>query len=369
MSRSYKDYKDSPVARIKVIGVGGAGGNSVNQMIDSGINDKYIEILVANTDIQDLLKSKAKTKIQLGERITKGLGAGANPEIGKLSAEEDKDKIKAVLEGTDLLFITAGMGGGTGTGAAPVIAKVAKDLGILTVGIVTKPFSFEGQKRNKNSGTGLKDLADNVDTLVVVPNDKLFELPNKNISLINAFEEANNILKIGITGVADLITTQGFINLDFADVRTIMANSGLAMLGFGYAEGEGRVKKATEQALSSPLLERPIHGSKRILLNVTGGKDLGLKEANEIAMMITEAAGESTTEVIFGTVMDEKLENAIKITVIATDFTDNYNVSSKSEKEQIFVQRESEEERHSIATEEYENSLDIPALIRRSKQR
>ncbi|OQY10589.1 MAG: cell division protein FtsZ, partial [Fusobacteriia bacterium 4572_132] len=235
------------IAKIKVIGVGGAGGNALDDMIRTGITN--VDFIAANTDSQDLNDSKASIRLQLGEKLTKGLGAGANPEIGKQAAEEDKEKIKVLLDETDLLFITAGMGGGTGTGAAPIIAKIAKDMGVLTIAVVTRPFKFEGPKRNKNAELGISELEAAVDTLVVIPNDKLFELPEKKITLKNAFVEANNILKIGIKGIADLITNQGFINLDFADVQTTVKNSGVAMLGFGYAEGEDRALAATEKAL------------------------------------------------------------------------------------------------------------------------
>lgn len=370
---------DKTIAKIKVVGVGGAGGNTLNDMIGSDV--KNIDFIAANTDIQDLFKSKAKTKLQLGEKITKGLGAGANPEVGQLSAEEDKDKIKSALADTDLLFITAGMGGGTGTGAAPVIAKIAKDLGILTAAIVTKPFSFEGVKRNKNAGSGIEKLASFVDTLVVIPNDRLFDLPDKEISLSNAFEEANKILKIGMKSIADLITTQGYINLDFADVKTVMSGSGLAMLGFGYAEGDDRAVKATDQALSSPLLERPISGAKRVLLNITGGENVGLKEANEIATMIAEATGDSAAEIIFGTVVDDKMNEGIKVTVIATDFSDKPKTKSievpnfNDSVAQVMPLNRSgyhneppQFDNVSMGgnTEDYDDELDVPAVLRRT---
>ena len=238
-------------ATIKVIGVGGAGGNAINDMIESGISG--VDFVAANTDSQDLEISKASHKIHLGERATKGLGAGADPERAREAAEEAKEKIRHILEGTDMLFITAGMGGGTGTGAAPIIAELAKEIGILTVGIVTKPFSFEGPQRKKNAETGIENLRKHVDTLIAIPNDKLFELPNMNITLMNAFKEANNILKIGIRGVADLMIGNGLINLDFADIKATMMNSGVAVLGFGEGEGENRAVKATEKALLSPV--------------------------------------------------------------------------------------------------------------------
>ncbi len=345
------------IAKIKVIGVGGAGGNALDDMITTGITN--VDFIAANTDSQDLNDSKANIKLQLGEKLTKGLGAGADPEVGRQAAEEDKEKIRVLLEETDLLFITAGMGGGTGTGAAPTIAKIAKDMGVLTIAVVTKPFKFEGPRRNKNAEVGISELEAAVDTLVVIPNDKLFELPEKKITLKNAFLEANNILKIGIKGIADLITNQGFINLDFADVETTVKNSGVAMLGFGYAEGEDRALAATEKALSSPLLEKEIKGARKILLNVTGGMDLGLNEANEIANKITEAAGEDTTEVIFGTVLDEEMNDSIKITIVATGFSESKNINNPRR-----VNERKKEKREII--DDY-GSLDIPAFIRRKK--
>jgi len=359
------------IVKIKVIGVGGAGGNAINDMVESGISG--VEFIAANTDAQDLTKSKAAEKVQLGDRLTKGLGAGANPDVGKQAAEEDKEKLKALLEETDMLFITAGMGGGTGTGAAPVIAKIAKDMGILTIAVVTKPFTFEGEKRRVNAKAGIDYLKENVDTLVVIPNDKLFEIPDKKITLKNAFEEANNILKTGIKGIAELVTMQGYINLDFADVRTIMSGSGIAMLGFGCAEGEDRARLATEQALSSPLLERSIEGAKRILLNVTGGLDLGLNEANEVATIINQRAGENTTEVIFGTVLDESLENIIKITIIATDFEEEdepivpSNISKTAGTNKPKTNTTPNTASSSKRFVDYEEELDLPPFIRRGK--
>ena len=306
-------------ATIKVIGVGGAGGNAINDMIESGISG--VDFVAANTDSQDLEISKASHKIHLGERATKGLGAGADPERAREAAEEAKEKIRHILEGTDMLFITAGMGGGTGTGAAPIIAELAKELGILTVGIVTKPFSFEGPQRKKNAETGIENLRKHVDTLIAIPNDKLFELPNMNITLMNAFKEANNILRAGVKGISELITKQGYINLDFADIRAIMKDSGVAMLGFGEADGENRAIIATEQALNSPLLEKSIEGSRKILLNITGGLDLQLTEIQEISNTIIEKAGSGTANLIFGTVIDEET-NGIKVSIVATDFID-----------------------------------------------
>ena len=280
---------DQDLVKIKVLGAGGAGGNAINDMIASGVGG--VEYIAANTDAQDLGKSLADVRIQLGEKLTRGLGAGADPEIGRQAAEEDVEKIKNLLEDTDMLFITAGMGGGTGTGSAPVIARVAKELGVLTVAVVTRPFSFEGRKRKNNADIGIENLKKAVDALVIIPNDKLFELPDKTITLQNAFKEANNILKIGIRGVADLMIGNGLINLDFADIKATMLNSGIAVLGFGEGEGENRAIKATEKALLSPLLEKSILGASKILINITGAPDITLMEAQTISDMVRDAAG------------------------------------------------------------------------------
>ena len=279
---------DQDLVKIKVLGAGGAGGNAINDMISSGVGG--VEYIAANTDAQDLGKSLADIRIQLGEKLTRGLGAGADPEIGRQAAEEDVEKIKNLLEETDMLFITAGMGGGTGTGSAPVIARVAKELGVLTVAVVTRPFSFEGRKRKNNADVGIENLKKAVDALVIIPNDKLFELPDKTITLQNAFKEANNILKIGIRGVADLMIGNGLINLDFADIKATMLNSGIAVLGFGEGEGENRAIKATEKALLSPLLEKSILGASKILINITGAPDITLMEAQTISDMVRDAA-------------------------------------------------------------------------------
>lgn len=311
---------ENNIVKIKVLGAGGAGGNAINDMISAGVSG--VEFIAANTDAQDLGKSLADVRIQLGEKLTRGLGAGANPEIGKQSAEEDLEKLKQLLEDTDMLFITAGMGGGTGTGSSPVIAKIAKELGVLTVGIVTKPFGFEGGKRRANAEKGIEELKEFVDSLVVIPNDKLFELPDKTITLQNAFKEANNILKIGIKGVADLMIGNGLINLDFADIKTTMQNSGIAVLGFGEGEGENRAIKATEKALMSPLLEKSISGASKILLNIAGSSDLTLMEAQSIANIVKDAAGKSADDVMFGVNLNEDLKDGIQVTIIANNFVD-----------------------------------------------
>ena len=306
----------SNAAKLKVVGVGGAGGNAINDMIESNITT--VDFIAINTDQQDLDRSKASIKVLLG----KGMGAGADPEKGRIAAKESEEKIKEVLEGTDMLFITAGMGGGTGTGASPIIAEVAKSMGILTVAVVTKPFSFEGPIKKNNALAGIKNLKENVDTLIAIPNDKLFEIPGMNITLLNAFKEANGILKIGIKGISDLIMKQGTINLDFADIRSIMQNSGIAMLGFGEANGDEKAKSATAQALNSPLLEKSIEGARKILINITGGPDVSLNEVNEVANTVTAKAG-SEPNLIWGYILDEELEGTISVSIVATDFQDN----------------------------------------------
>ena len=302
--------------KLKVVGVGGAGGNAINDMIESNITT--VEFVAINTDQQDLDRSKATSKVLLG----RGTGAGADPEKGRSAARDSEDKIKEVLEGTDMLFITAGMGGGTGTGASPIIAEVAKSMGILTVAIVTKPFSFEGPIKKNNALAGIKNLKENVDTLIAIPNDKLFEIPGMNITLLNAFKEANSILKIGIKGISDLIMKQGVINLDFADIRSIMQNSGIAMLGFGEANGDEKAKSATTQALNSPLLEKSIEGARKILINITAGPDVSLNEINEVANTVTAKAG-SEPNLIWGYILEEELEGTISVSIVATDFQDN----------------------------------------------
>ncbi len=358
------------LVKIKVIGVGGAGGNAINDMIESGVVG--VEYIAANTDAQDLAISKADLAFQLGEKLTRGLGAGANPDMGRQAAEEDLDKINSILENTDMLFITAGMGGGTGTGAAPIIAKVAKEMGILTIGIVTKPFGFEGRKRKENAEKGVQELKQYVDTLVIIPNDKLTELPDKNITLQNAFKEANNVLKIGITGVADLILQPGLINLDFADIRTTMQGSGMAMLGFGYANGENRAIKATEQALSSPLLEKSIEGASKILLNICGNAGLGLNESYEISNKVREAAGKSADDVMFGTVIDDSLEDGIKVTIVATSFTgmqEKIEEKIQAEAPSVEISKEGDrsEKVENVKKAIDESDLDVPSWIRRNR--
>ena len=311
------ELETDQLAKIKVVGVGGGGGNAVNRMIESGV--KGVEFIVANTDLQVLKSSKAPVKIQIGAELTNGLGAGAKPEIGKEAALESKAEIEAALEGADMVFITCGMGGGTGTGAAPVVAQLAKQKGILTVGVVTKPFGFEGKVRMKNAEAGIEELKANVDTLITIPNDRLLEVVQKNTSIVEAFSIADNVLKQGIQSISDLIKVPGLINLDFADVTSIMKDKGLAHMGIGNASGENRAIEAAKEAIQSPLLETSIRGAKGVLLNVTGGPSLSLFEANAASNLITESC-DPDANIIFGASIREDLEDEIMITVIATGF-------------------------------------------------
>ena len=343
----------SNTAKLKVVGVGGAGGNAINDMIESNITS--VDFIAINTDQQDLDRSQAPVKVLLG----RGMGAGADPEKGRIAAKESEEKIKEVLEGTDMLFITAGMGGGTGTGASPIIAEVAKAMGILTVAIVTKPFSFEGPLKKNNAATGINNLREN-------PNDRLFEIPGMNISLMNAFKEANGVLKMGIKGISDLITKQGIVNLDFADIKSIMQNSGIAMLGFGEANGDEKAKSATAQALNSPLLEKSIEGARKILINVTAGPDIGLQEIQEVAETIAEKAGNDKANLIWGYIMEPELEGTISVSLVATDFQEELlarseNIDSRAirfappKKEEVEVEKKTEEKKevkHQIEEED-----------------
>lgn len=304
-------------AVIKVIGVGGGGCNAVNRMLETNLQG--VEYIAVNTDSQALGRCNAETKIQIGEKLTKGLGAGGNPEIGQKSAEETLDVIADLIEGTDMVFITAGMGGGTGTGAAPIIAKAAKDMGILTVGVVTKPFSFEGKKRKAQADLGLDFLKKYVDSLVIVPNDKLLENCEKNTTMIDAFAMADDVLRQGVQGISDLISDFALINVDFADVRSVMTDRGVAHMGVGHGSGEDRAKEAVKAAIESPLLETRIDGAKAILLYVSGGYDLGMMEVNEIASLVEEQA-DNEAILIFGASVSEEMNNEISITVIATGF-------------------------------------------------
>lgn len=306
-------------ARIKVIGVGGGGNNAVNRMIEDGVEG--VEFIAFNTDAQALKQSKAGITMQIGASLTRGLGAGANPEIGKLAVEESKQQIEQVLAGADMVFVTAGMGGGTGTGAAPAVAKIARDLGALTIGVVTRPFKFEGKKRAVNAELGIKALRNAVDTLIIIPNDRLLELVDKKTPMLEAFREADNVLRQGVQGISDLIAVPGLINLDFADVKTVMSHKGTALMGIGIAKGKDRATIAAQKALNSPLLETSINGAHGVIMNITGGRNLSLFEVQEAADIVASASHEELN-MIFGSVIDENLTDEIIVTVIATGFSE-----------------------------------------------
>ena len=352
------DMDQDEFAKIKVVGVGGGGNNAVNRMISAGV--KGVEFLVFNTDKQALKNSLAENKIQLGEKITKGLGAGANPEVGEQAAEESIDEIREALEGADMVFITAGMGGGTGTGAAPVIADVAKELGLLTVGVVTKPFTFEGRKRQMQAEQGIEALKGKVDTLVIIPNDKLLQISDKRTTMSEAFMMADEVLMDGIQGISDLIAVPNLINLDFADVRSIMLNQGIAHMGIGKANGDNRAMEAAKLAVKSPLLETSIGGAKAVLINVTG-KELGLFEVNEAAELIREEV-DPDANIIFGAGIDDSLGDDIKITVIATGFDSDNPMANKlkSNKKTDSVSQKSEE-----TSEKDHDDIEIPSFLKR----
>ncbi|PKK39193.1 Cell division protein FtsZ [Clostridiaceae bacterium JG1575] len=311
------DLEVTGPANIKVVGCGGGGNNAVNRMIMEGLAN--VDFISVNTDKQALSQSNAPHKIQIGEKLTKGLGAGANPEIGQKAAEESKEEIEAALKGADMVFITAGMGGGTGTGAAPIVAEIAKSMGILTVGVVTKPFLFEGKARMKNAEIGIENLKGKVDSLVTIPNERLLLIVDKKTSFKESFKKADEVLRQGVQGITDLITENGLVNLDFNDVRAIMLNRGVAHMGVGYGKGDNKATDAVKAAISSPLLETSINGATGILLNVTGGEDLSLLEVNEAAEVVKEAA-DPDANIIFGAVIDPELNDEVKITVLATGF-------------------------------------------------
>ncbi|PQL58552.1 cell division protein FtsZ [Veillonella infantium] len=310
----------SDFANIKVIGVGGGGNNAVNRMVDNQI--KGVQFLAVNTENQVLELSKADVTIQIGEKVTKGLGAGANPQIGEEAAQESREEITKALEGADMVFVTAGMGGGTGTGAAPIVAECAKEVGALTVGVVTKPFAFEGKRRRAAAEKGIEFLTQKVDTIIVIPNDKLLQVVDKKCSVSDAFSKADEVLRQGIKGISDLIQIPGLINLDFADVKTIMTNQGEALMGIGEGTGENRAADAAKMAINSPLLETSIDGAKGILLNISGSSELGIFEVNEAAQIISDAA-DPDANIIFGSVIDESLGDKVQVTVVATGFGNN----------------------------------------------
>jgi cell division protein FtsZ len=314
---SVRDQTGNFLAVIKVAGVGGGGTNAVNRMVDAGLTG--VEFIAVNTDAQALLMCDADVKIHIGSQATRGLGAGADPAVGKAAAQESRDELKESLKGADMVFVTAGEGGGTGTGGAPIIGELAAELGALTVGVVTRPFSFEGRKRAQQAERGIEDLRDVVDTLIVIENDRLLQVVEKRTSIVDAFKLADDVLRQGVQGITDLITIPGLVNLDFADVRTIMRGAGSALMGIGAASGENRATEAAQAAVSSPLLEASIEGATGILLNVTGGGDIGLFEVNEAAEVVTGAADQNAN-IIFGAVIDEGLKDEVRVTVIATGF-------------------------------------------------
>ncbi len=345
----------TPVANIKVLGVGGGGGNAVNRMIKSGL--KGIDFISINTDAQALYHSEASTKINIGKATTRGLGAGSNPDLGRQAAEESIDEIKDAIEGSDMIFITCGLGGGTGTGGGPVIADAAKEMGILTVAVVTKPFSFEGHRRKTQSDEGLENLKNKVDTLITIPNDKILSIIDKKTPLNDAFAVVDDVLRQGVQGIADLITVHGMINVDFADVKAVMENAGSALMGIGYGTGENRASEAAKAAIESPLLELSIDGAKGVLFNVTGGNDLSMFEVDEAARVITEAA-DPDANIIFGAVINDSYTGEIKITVVATGFDYKQNEGSLLRPKSTF------ESADSLPIKQTENELDIPAFIR-----
>lgn len=367
----------SPVARIKVLGMGGGGCNAVNRMIKAQLGG--IEFIAVNTDAQALYHSEAPTKINIGKATTRGLGAGGQPEVGKQSAEESSEELKSAIEGCDMVFLTCGLGGGTGTGATPVIAELAKQLGILTVAVVTKPFAFEGHKRRQQAEEGYTSLKAKVDTLITIPNDRILSIIDKKTPITEAFTVVDDVLRQGVQGISDLITVHGMINLDFADVKTVMENSGSALMGIGYGTGENRATDAAKAAVESPLLEQDIQGAKGILFNITGGNDLSMFEVDEAARIITEAADPDAT-IIFGTVVNDNYTGEIKITVVATGFDDKKKDMPMIRPQQLVPLRSqspsglSNNDRPSSFTvpsfsstpvSNTESELDIPAFIRK----
>jgi cell division protein FtsZ len=374
------DMTQINVAQIKVVGAGGGGNNAVDRMIEDNLEG--VEFISVNTDCQALARSKASIKVQIGEKLTKGLGAGANPEIGQKAAEETREEIKAAIQGADMVFITAGMGGGTGTGAAPVIAGIAKEMGMLTVGVVTKPFTFEGQKRMMNAERGIQELKKNVDTLVIIPNQKLLNIIDKKTTMLESFKKADEILRQGVQGISDLISKPGIINLDFADVRTIMANKGIAHMGIGRATGEEKIEAAARMAINSPLLDTTVKGARSVLINFSGDENLGLLEADQAANFIRESVDPSA-EIIFGTTLNEELRDEVIVTVIATGLEEiqvpiiktglaNDRTSQQSPISQDIKQHEDVEDKsiNRILDDINENEpiIDIPVFLRRKSK-
>ena len=362
MDNNYdENYGTEDTAIIKVIGVGGAGNNAVNRMVDSGIEG--VEFVSVNTDRQALLLSKAGTKIQIGEKITRGLGAGANPDIGAQAAEESKAEISEAIKGADMVFVTAGMGGGTGTGAAPIVASIAKEMGILTIAVVTKPFTFEGKKRLTQAERGIESLKGKVDTLVVIPNDKLLQIIDRKTSIVEAFKMADDVLRQGVQGISDLIKVPGLVNLDFADVKTIMLNTGMAHMGIGRASGENRAEDAAKQAIQSPLLETTIEGARGVIINVTGGENLGLHEVNTAAELVQRSV-DPEANIIFGAVIDKSLDEDIVITVIATGFDKEPGAKETSIGKTAWPTKSSTPIPNNDGGTDY---LDIPPFLKKNK--
>jgi cell division protein FtsZ len=353
------------LAVIKVVGVGGGGTNAVTRMVESGLSG--VEFIAVNTDAQALLMAEADVKIQIGSQGTRGLGAGADPVVGLEAATESRDELKEALKGADMVFVTAGEGGGTGTGGAPVIAELAREVGALTVGVVTRPFTFEGRKRMDSAERGIDDLRDRVDTLIVIENDRLLQVVEKRTSIVDAFRMADDVLRQGVQGITDLITVPGLVNLDFADVRTIMSDAGSALMGIGSASGENRAAEAARAAVSSPLLEASIEGATGILLNITGGPDIGLFEVNEAAEVVTSAADQSAN-VIFGAVIDESQRENVTVTVIATGFGGLRRRRRRSETPSLLAEEPQERTRRprEDSFEGGEDVLDVPSFLRDS---
>jgi cell division protein FtsZ len=357
----------SYLAVIKVVGVGGGGTNAVNRMVDSGL--RGVEFIACNTDAQALAMSDADIKLNIGHELTHGLGAGASPDVGRGAAAESRDEIKEALKGADMVFVTAGEGGGTGTGAAPVIAEIAKsEIGALTVGVVTRPFSFEGTQRARQAASGIGELKEHVDTLIVIPNEKLLSIVERRTTILDAFREADNVLRQGVQGITDLITIPGLINLDFADVRTIMRDAGSALMGIGSAGGENRAAEAAKIAISSPLLEESVEGAMGILLNITGGHDLGLFEVNEAAEIVQSAA-DSNSNIIFGAVIDDSLGEEVRVTVIATGFEHDRVVRgvtrpSRERRDRGRDREVSMDDMQRSSLEISEDEIDIPSFLK-----
>ena len=350
---STKDAVGNYLAVIKVVGVGGGGTNAVNRMVDAGLSG--VEFIAVNTDAQALMVCDADVKIHIGSAATRGLGAGADPAVGLAAAQESRDELKEALKGADMIFVTAGEGGGTGTGGAPVVAELGRELGALTVGVVTKPFGFEGRKRSQQAEQGIESLRDKLETLIVIENDRLLQVVEKQTSVVDAFRQADDVLRQGVQGITDLITVPGLVNLDFADVRTIMREAGSALMGIGTARGDNRAAEAARAAVSSPLLESSIEGATGILLNITGGPDVGLFEVNEAAEVVTSAA-DVNANVIFGAVIDDAMGEDIRVTVIATGFGGGRRRRRTSTESQVPVPAE--------RTEQAENGLDVPSFLR-----